>query len=118
MAAKAITDFKTIDLTHMTLFGSFLNKVPLGIPVGPNVGALVSLFHILKIKALFRLVCTITSLTDLQLQNGNKCVVVDVKPKQSKFRFHPFRAVGGQQQELCRANMRGCANVAYNLREE
>ena len=37
MAAKAITDFKTIDLTHMTLFGSFLNKVPLGIPVGPNV---------------------------------------------------------------------------------
>ena len=37
MAAKTIINFKTMDLSHMTPFGSFLNNVPLGIPVGPNV---------------------------------------------------------------------------------
>ena len=35
----AITDFKTTGWTPVNLFGSFLNKVPLGIPFGPNVCA-------------------------------------------------------------------------------
>ena len=41
MTSKAISYIKTICYTNVNIFGKFLNKVPLGIPFGPNVRSLL-----------------------------------------------------------------------------